>query len=271
MNIRIKKINKRDLIDRCPRKDIELTEEQVDAVLQLNESRDKTLTPKAYGEWKNNVKISIRKLFNSSDDKKNGTKESDESSVGATVGTVAAVLAFEVIQVPLWFLIAFVHALRQNHDYARKYRKICKCYPKGYMVPEFCMLGCGVLLAIMLMDYSSNGAIQNSANGAVQKLDDLTPDRPGIVIDVAKPIEDLLGVQIHDESAFPPSNIRDAINYAEEYSNIVREYQEQEEDIVEEMTEDIDYSNIVVSDADEYSEPEEEEYGIGGEMREVFQ
>lgn len=216
------------------KKNTEFTKEQMEQIKALKV--EKKILPKAYKEWKTNVKSSIKNL-----------KMDEWKSL------VLSVL-FEIAMMPLNIVIAFLYAEFQKHDYARKYRKIAGKYPSGYMIPDIMMVLSIAILGVLLVDYSTNGKLQKANENAVQYMNNITPDETGIVVDPFRIITDKIGYTAYREYGEPKvvnpiRNVNDGgINTP--YTPIV-------------TTAEVEYDNIVTAVS--------EEYGKGEALREVVQ
>lgn len=225
------------------KKERKLTPEMEKQIKQIK--IDKKIYPKAYSEWRKSIRAYIN------------TKFKDEYKA------LILVTLFEVAMLPIGLIVAFMYSEFQNHDYASKYKKITGFYPSGYMVPEVMMVVCVLLLGVMVYDYETNGKVQNTANGFVQALDELSPDEPGIVIAPVRVITDPLGIDYKSFSprTTNPETIRIASDPDYKPTN-------KTETVTTTTTIEYDnYDNIVTS------EPEVTtmEYGIGEDIREVVQ
>ena len=216
-------------------KNTELTKEQMEQIKELKV--EKKLLPKAYKEWKTNIKVSIKNI------------KMDEWK------SLVLSLLFEVVIMPLNIVIAFLYAEFQKHGYARKYRKITGKYPSGYMIPDIMMVLSIAILGVLLVDYSTNGKLQKVNSNAVEYMDNITPDETGIVVDPFRIITDKIGYTAYREYGEPKivNTIRDVSD-----GSINTPYP-----CVTTTTEEVEYDNIVTAVS--------EEYGKGETLREVVQ
>lgn len=218
------------------KKEKKITPEMEKQIKQLK--IDKKIYPKAYSEWRKSIRAYINSKFK------------DEYKA------LILVALFEVSMLPIGLIVAFMYSEFQNHDYASKYKKITGFYPSGYMIPEMMMVVCVLLLGVMVYDYETNGKVQNTTNGFVQALDELSPDEPGIVVAPVRVITDPLGIDYKSFSprTTNPEKIRIATD--PDYKPATTT-----------VTTTIEYDNIVTS------EPEvtTTEFGIGEDIREVIQ
>lgn len=218
----------------------ELTKEQKEAIKALK--IEKKLLPKGYKEWKTDIKSGINKL-----------------KLSEWYRLILSLL-FEVTLIPLNCVMAFIYAQFQNHDYARKYKKITGKYPSGYMIPELMLVVCFAVLGALLVDYKTDSSLQKHNQELVETLDSYS-EEDGIHIDPFGIFLNRIGYdeyrKLSDSGYINQKNSGD--------SNVVTEYV-RDVDTPEVTSSPIKYDNIVTVVDDQEATTE---YGFGEGLREV--